>query len=404
MGKGFVVRGTRVDAPGAVIEQWIEAESAEQAQAMGQSRGLRVLSVAPAPTMARRHRLTSQDLAWWCRELRTLLAAGMTVVEALGTMGVQEDRQNPAGPRQRLQSELLQGLERGLALSQAMAETGLFPDILLASVRAAERTSGLQGALDDYLQYHETIDRLRRRVLSAAMYPLLVILVGALVCGFLLMYVMPRFMGILDGQAGLAGGGTGLVFKISQGLATHGWEVLVLVVLLLALLAHSWRLGRLQTRLLRIGQAMPPVARAIEAFQRARLYQTLALLYRGGFVLDEGLAQCARSASADSPERTAMLHAKDELERGKGIAAALHTAGLADEAARRLLLVGERAGHFDTVLMAIAQRHAQAFGDFVDRSMKLIEPVLLLLVASAVGSLVVLMYLPIFDIATGLQA
>jgi general secretion pathway protein F len=405
MGRLFSVRGIAPTQRDAVTELRLVADSPEAATAAAASQhGMQVLSVQALSAGTQAATWRAQDLAWWCRELKTLLGAGMTLVEALDTLQAQPQGGRDAA-RQRVQAELLSGLRRGLALSQAMEAVGGFPSVLVASVHAAERTSSLGPALADYLRHHEVLDQLRRKVISAAMYPALVCAVGFLICGFLLLGVLPRFMGILEGGQAVVGGASGALMGLSKWMREHSALAAGCGLAGVIGLVWLWRRGSLLRAGFWLARQVPPVARALKAFELANLYQALALLYRGGYPIEEALGVCKRAAVADGSTLAEQLASVQEaVLRGQGVAMALHQAALTDEVSKRLLGVGERAGGFDAVLQVVAERHAQAFGDFVDRLMRVIEPLLLLLVASAVGSVVVLMYLPIFDIATGLQA
>ncbi|HEY1395241.1 type II secretion system F family protein, partial [Roseateles sp.] len=135
-------------------------------------------------------RASALDIAWWCQELRTLLVAGMTVVEAIETLQAQSGAD---GARAELQAALLAQLHQGKALSVAMEALDRFPMVLVASVRASERSSSLAEALSEFLRYHEMVETLRKKVVSAAIYPSLVLGLGLLVSGFLIVVVLPRF-------------------------------------------------------------------------------------------------------------------------------------------------------------------------------------------------------------------
>lgn len=400
-----------VDATHAsqIVEIELEGLDEHQARAEAVSRGLSVLSIqiveraSSARARARAKHWRSQDLAWWCRELRTLIAAGMTVVEALETLQVQS--QGRSDERQAVQSGLLASLHRGQPLSQSMEELQCFPSVLVASVRAAERTSSLSGALDDYLSYHEMLDQMRRRVISAAMYPLLVASVGIVICIFLLTVVMPRFLGFLEGTQAVHSGVTWLLFSLSHWLNMHGALTLGMFGALMTVGVWSWRSGALAVIARRLAMAVPPIARVVQSFELAQLFQALSLLYRGGYPIEEAVGVCAAAADARGAGMTQQLAlARQCLVRGEGLSRALTEAGLTDEVSRRLLAVGERSGGIDGILQAIAERHSQTVSDFVERAMRVVEPVLLLIVASLVGSVVVLMYLPIFEIATSLPS
>lgn len=400
MSHRFDVRALR-DGSDRIDHVMLDAEDANHAMALARQQGWAVLSVRRAAAEAAPGRptlLRSTELAWWCRELRTLLKAGMTVVEALETM----EAQAAAGAAMGIQSRLLGRLRQGESLSQAMEQVGGFPPVLRAGVHAAERTRSLQEALDDYLRYHEVLDQLRRKVVSAAVYPALVCAVGAVIVGFLLMGVLPRFAGVLADAPAHASGASFALLALGQWMAanTH-WVAVGLVVLALSCAALI-QAGVLQRGAMTAATAIPPVAQAMREFALAKLYQSLAVLYRGGYAFEQAVGHCQQSA--DGPLWAQRLtRCQQGLMRGEGVAHALANAELTDDVTQRLLAVGERSGSFDTVLQVIADRHSQAFADFVDRVMRIVEPVLLLLVASAVGAVVVMMYLPIFDMATGLQ-
>jgi general secretion pathway protein F len=134
----------------------------------------------------------------------------------------------------------------------------------------------------------------------------------------------------------------------------------------------------------------------------AKLYQCLALMVRGGYPLDDALSHCSNLGLGARPVQ-AVAAARADLARGLGISIALTKAGLTDDTSRRLLAVGERTGNFDRILQVVSERHVAAFSTFVERASRLLEPVLLLIVALVVGGIVVAMYMPIFDMASSVR-
>lgn len=341
------------------------------------------------------------DIAWWCRELRTLLVAGMTVVEAIETLHAQAAAAQGGG-RAQVHGALLERLREGQALSVALQAAGGFPPVLIAGVKASERTSNLVEALDDFLHYHAMLETLRKQVVAAAIYPAVVIGLGTLITLFLLLFVVPRFAQIYSGMHGGAGAITALLLGLSRLLAGHGRLVVLALAGAAALLVLAWRSGAIARAARALAAAIGPLQRQIDEFRLAKLYHSLALMFRGGYALDDALRQCARLGLGPGiAER--VLAAQAALERGQRVSAALGDAGLTDTVTRRLLAVGERSGNFDRVLQTIAERHALNFSTFVERATRVVEPLLLLIVALLVGGLVVMMYMPIFDIATSLQ-
>jgi len=337
------------------------------------------------------------DVGWWCRELRTLLLAGMTAVEAIETLAAgRRDAE-----RERVHAALLKALHEGQSLSRAMAGAGVFPEVLVAGIMASERTSTLPSALEDYLRYDSMLDKLRQQLVSAAIYPAVVVTLGGGICLFLLLFVVPRFSRMYADLHGPVSGATRVVLWVSQAVQQR-WPLLVAAgagAMMLAL--FLWRSGLLRRLGAALVEAIPPLERQWREFRLAKLYQAMTLMIKGGYAVDEALQVCA---GLDAGPRLAgqLQEVRAEIARGRSASAALAGAGLTEVVTERLLAVGERTGSFATVLQVIADRHSQTFTTFIERATRIVEPLLLLLVALAVGAIVVMMYMPIFDIAGGL--
>ncbi len=395
----FVVRYFDAERAGVIEEPASAADAVTLRREMSE-RGLVVLEVRPVRASAALAgtRRAAFDVAWWCRELRTLLLAGMTVVEALETL----EAQSVGTTRAEVQAALLRSLREGRSLSAAMQACGEFPRVLIAGVMASERTSTLPTALDDYLSYDELLSRLRQQVISAAVYPAVVVSLGALVTLFLLVYVIPRFSKMYVNFRGELSWATRLLLGFSEALNHQLPLVLASCATVAAVSFLVWRSGIWRTWGASIIEAVPVLRHGKQHFSQAKFYQALALMFRGGYPVDEALNVAQRLGLGGRHEE-GIAQARAAISRGKGVAESFALAGLADPLAQRLLAVGERSGNFDKVLVTIAQRHAQHFELFIARATRLVEPLLLLMVALVVGGIVVMMYMPIFDIAGGLR-
>lgn len=376
----------------AIVDVTMRARDAAGLRAALEAQGHVVIAISPRVQASE---AASLDVAWWCRELGTLLRAGMTVVEAIETLASAHRGQHEVSAR------LLQALGQGQSLSSAMRTTGAFPEVLLASVTASERTSTLPRALDDYLRYDEMLGAMRRRLVSAAIYPSVVVGLGILITVFLLVFVIPRFSTMYTSAPKALSGATQAVLWVSGVMREHLPLMASLLGAFLVLLAWAFSTGRLSRMLLALVDAIEPLRIQWTHFRLAKLFQSLALMYRGGYTIDEAL-EVALGLSLGPRLGQGLIRAREEIAQGKSASTALESAGLLDSVGLRLVVVGERVGSFDTVLQTIADRHAQAFSTFVERATRLVEPILMLLVALVVGGIVVMMYMPIFDMANGL--
>lgn len=189
---------------------------------------------------------------------------------------------------------------------------------------------------------------------------------------------------------------------LSQWVSQHQAAALIgAAISLLALAFWVW-CGAARRQLLALAQRMPWMRRRIEDFQLAMMYQALALMLKGGYPMTEALAVASRSA-LDARLTAALGAALTRIEHGGAVAQSLADARLCDEVGRRLMAAAERNGDFHLAANVVSRMHGERFELFVERLTRIVEPVLLMAVALMVGGIVVMMYLPVFDMATRLR-
>lgn len=395
----FKVRCMRL-GDATVSEQTVTAASEAALRQTLAGQGLTVLSVNAGMTNGWRSiGVARSRYALFCREVSTLIRAGMTVVEAVDTLCA---RERVVGRQDSLAAELLQRLRQGASLSNALEQLPGAPPVLVAAVRAGERTSDLAQALSDYLKFDALVEQLRRKVVSAAIYPALVTTLGVGISLFLLLVVMPNFARMYTNLQGGASGSTGWMIGLSQWVSQH--QMLTLSGVALALLALGYWVwnGGARRQSLALALRLPWMRQRIEDFQLAMMYQALALMLKGGYPMTEALAVASRSA-LDARWTAALREALARIEQGSAVAHSLADTGLCDEVGRRLMAAAERNGDFHLAADVVSRMHGERFELFMERLTRIVEPVLLMAVALLVGGIVVMMYLPVFDMATRLR-
>lgn len=382
-------------ASGQVSERSVHADGPAEVHALLAHEGLTALSVLP---VRGRRTTTSFDIVLFCDELRTLLSSGMALVEAIDTLCSKD-----AGDGKRaVLLQLQQHLREGKPLSVALALNRFaFPVLLVASVRASERTSRIDDALDEFVAYEKVGRELRKKLVSAAIYPALVVGFGALVCLFMVAWVVPRFARVYEDFAKGLSLSTTILMQVGQFVGSH----LVLVFATLAACAIAavllWRSGRAKVLLLRLAAAVPLGRYYLRLYQLARIYQTIAMLLKGGYTIVEAMP-LARNLAFDADLSAQMAAARAAIVEGKRPSVAFRDHGLGDAVSFRLLQVGERSGDLAKIMEIIGQSNRQEFTLFLERATRVVEPLLLMVVASMVGAIIVLMYMPIFDLAGGI--
>lgn len=383
---------------GDLVGLGLDATDADDAAAQACDRGYAVIAVKAKWRLPGRRTGSRFSLILFSQELLALLAAGLSLVESLETLA--EKEQQPAS-RKMLQ-QLLESLYEGHPLSHALQHAPAnFPLLYVATIRASEKTGGLQEALARYVTYQSQMDTVRRQVVSAAIYPLMLAGVGVLVTLFLLLYVVPRFSHIY------ADLGTGLplpsrlLMRWGQLLEAHGAALLAgAVTLLLAAVYSATRPASRRWLLRRLWQ-LPGLGQRLRVFQLTRFYRSLGMLLCGGMPVLQSLRMV--SELLQSSMRGQLSLASDRISEGQPISVAMEQYGLTTPVASRMLRVGERTGRMGEMMERIAAFHEEETARWVERFTKLFEPLLMMIIGLIVGSIVVLMYFPIFELAGSIQ-
>lgn len=390
---------------GEVRRERIAAESAIAASQQAQRSGLRVLSCAPVLAPAwRRGAATQLDVGQFTFEMAALLDAGLGMIDAVRTLGERE--RTPTAKS--LFARIMQLLGEGQSLSRALAATGAFPQMLVAAVAASEQSGELAAALRRYAEHQAALRVLRNRLVGAAVYPAILLGAGVLVVAFLLGVVVPRFAPLIEGAQRELPFASRALMAVGSAVGAHpvavGVAAAVLAVaaglLVVRGLRSGWRLSGLQ-RMWLIG----PLVRL---FRQAQFFRAASMLVGGGVPLVRALSMCAdlltpedqAALGRDQGPRSGALGA---IAQGQPLGVALASAGIADGVALRMLEVAQRTGQLAPTLERIAQFQEYAMGRALDLVTRLVEPALMVLIGLVIGGIVVLMYLPIFDLAAGLQ-
>lgn len=377
-----------------------EAQDALAATSQVESQGYTVLSVTPqALWNGWRHRLGSRfQLVLFSQELLSLLDAGLSLVESIETLAEKEHRAEHRKLLRQIIAKLYEGQPLSFALQQFPA---VFPPLYVASVRASEKTGDLSEALTRYVAYQERVDLVRKRIVSASIYPMLLIFAGSLVTLFLLLYVVPKFARIYEDIGGEMPFFSQILMAWGRLLEAHKFEVLVILLAVLAGLVY-WvtrpGFGRLAMQLL---WRLPAIGERLMIYQLARFYRTLGMLLRGGIPVVTALDMV--SGLLQPALRVRLAGAARSIREGLTISLAMENHGLTSPVAQRMLRVGERTGDMGEMMDRIAAFYDEEMARWVDWFTRLFEPLLMAFIGLVIGLIVVLMYFPIFELAGSIQ-
>jgi general secretion pathway protein F len=274
--------------------------------------------------------------------------------------------------------------------------------LYVATIRTSERTGDLAQALRRYLAYDRQINVLRDKVVSASIYPLLLMLAGGAVVLFLLGYVVPRFSHIYEDIGSNLPLMSRMLMQWGQLVAQHyGWiaavSTAVITTAAYVLTRPAFRASAARTL-----WATPAIGEQMRLYQLARFTRTLAMLIQGGIPFLAALEMVGGLLRQPALQR-GLTQAMVQVREGKSVSDAFAANGLATEIGIRLLAVGERSGDLGQTLDRIAKLYEDETSRWVDWFARLFEPILMIGIGLIIGIIVLLMYLPIFELANSIQ-
>lgn len=373
----------------------VDAPDEHDARRQVEMQGLVAASVEPAGVALgglRRGRPVS--IVLFSQELLALLKAGLSIVESLEAL--QEKNASPAMTQ--MLARLLNALRDGKRFSDALAEqTDLFGPLYVGIVRAAEGTGNLPQSLARFIDYQQRVDIVRNKVVSAAIYPTILLVVGSAVSFFLIGYVVPRFAEVYQGAGRdlpwlsevLLSWGSFAGAHTTQLLAGAAITVTVLVVTLRRFVASGG--------LARLLNALPGIGERMRIYELSRLYLTLGMLLEGGITIVAALDTVQDMVSAHI--RSNLQRASQAIQAGQPLSVAFSQYQLCTPISLRMLRVGEKSGAMGAMLTQSAEFYDGEISRWIDRFTRSFEPLLMAAIGVVVGGIVVLLYMPIFDLA-----
>ena len=383
-----------------VVSLTVEAGDAAAARLAAMAQGLHVLRVTARNPIAlhwgRGKPVFALEL--FSQELVSLLDAGLSLVEAVDLLAEKEQGRGAGAVLAALRADL----RVGLSFSDSLARQGsVFPPLFVATARAAERTGDLREAIARFIAYHVQLDGVRRKVVAASVYPLTLAGVGLLVTGFMLLYVVPKFSRIYEEVGGSLPFMTRLLIGWGQLLEDHAALALGGIAAALGGLAFVLTRAGVRRWIGRRLWQIPAVGSRLRVFELARFYRTLGMLLKSGITLPMALDMAGGLLSPLL--RQGLEMAARKIRQGHPVSRAFEEQGLTTPVSLRLLAVGERSGRMPDMVERIALFYEDDLARWIDWFTRLFEPVLMMFIGALVGLIVVLLYLPIFELAESVK-
>lgn len=400
-----------MDQTGAEVKDLIDANTAEEAHAKIRQMGLFVTKLnekgkqkkkKPGQKKAGGKKkkafsiggVSSKKLCIFTRQLSTLQDAGLPVLRSIRIL----EGQSKPGPLKNTLGDVIEDIESGLALSESLAKhPRVFDRLYVNMVKAGEAGGALEVILQRLADFKEKAQTLKRRVMGAMVYPIVVILVAAAILTFIMLWIVPKFKTIFQDFGIELPAMTLTLIWISDFIVDYGWSIPLAIVgfFLTIKLIRKFKRGRYVVDWIKL--RIPIFGQIGQKVIVARTMRTLGTLVASGVPILEGLIIC-RDTSNNAIFERAYQKVYDSIREGESIAAPLKETRVVTDMVINMIDVGEETGELDTMLYKVADTYDEEVDVMVESMVSLLEPLMIVFLGLMIGFIVIALFMPLIKL------
>jgi type IV pilus assembly protein PilC len=341
--------------------------------------------------------IATGDIAIFSRQLATMLAAGIPLVQAFEIVG--SGHENAA--MQKLIMAIKGDVEGGSALAEALSKHPLyFDDLFVNLVEAGEQAGALETLLDKIATYKEKTEAIKKKIKKALTYPAAVLVVALVVTTILLIFVIPAFEDLFQGFGADLPTFTRMIIDLSVFVRAKGIFIAIAIGFAVASFIYFKKRSRPFRHFLdRTSLKIPVIGPILQKASIARYARTLSTMFAAGVPLVEALESVA-GATGNIVYEIGVLEMRDEVATGQRLQQSMENTDLFPNMVIQMIAVGEESGSLDDMSAKVADFYEEDVDNAVDNLSSLLEPMIMAILGVLVGGLVVAMYLPIFKMGS----
>jgi type IV pilus assembly protein PilC len=394
----FTWEGT--DRRGHRVKGESRTSSVALAKAELRRQGINPLKVRKKTTSLlanRRKKITSKDIAVFSRQLATMLASGVPLVQAMEIIG----RGHPNPGMAEMVLSIKADVEGGSSLAKALRKRPVqFDNLFCNLVDAGEQAGVLDTLLDKIATYKEKTESIKGKVKKAMVYPAAVLSVAVVVVAIIMVFVVPQFKDLFASFGAELPAFTLMVVKISDFVAAYWWLMVIGIAATVAVLVNIWkRSPKFRETVDRILLKVPVIGQIMHKSALARFCRTTSTMFAAGVPLVEALESVAGATGSTVYEK-AVLAMRSDVATGQSLQLTMRQQGLFPHMVIQMVAIGEESGALDEMLAKVADFYEEEVDNMVDALSSLLEPLIIVILGILVGGLVVALYLPIFQLGT----
>lgn len=394
----FRVKAGTID--GKVLEREFSASSRDELMSRLETEGLFPITVKnkgfslPSLKPGEGGRVKPGEFLVFNYGFSTLLKAGLPVLDSLEAL--KKSSRNPKLSRSI--EETINEIKTGKTLSEAMRRSpGVFPELFTASIAAGERTGDLLPAIKGYIEFQKKVEAIRKKIVSATVYPAVLAGASILIVAFLMTYVVPSFAKIyLDSGAELPLP-TRILLGAASVIKSNLLYALAVIIPAIFILRGMYRQGRGRRLVDSLKLTLPGFGEIYMGYSIAKFSRTFGMVLKSGVPVLQGL-EMSKGVLDNSILEGKLQSVIKKTREGESVSEAIREQDLFPEITYRMFSVGEKSASLPVILDEIADFHEQDVTHRVGILTDLLEPALMIIMGLVIGTIVVLMYLPIFQL------
>ena len=404
------------DAKGARLEGMIKADTLDMAVDKLAKEGSTIISVKAAAEGAFKGKMSLFDklmltiykirtgvslktLVFFTRQLSTMFSAGLTIEKAITDLEKEEKNKRFSKVLRKLSDDI----RKGFSLSEAMEQhPGVFNPLYVALVKAGEVSGTLHTVLDELSDYLEKIEDTRRKVYSAMAYPVFMLIFLVVVVWVMFYWIIPLFAGVYkDFNADLPAP-TVLAINTSNFIVNNAFTAVLFVILAFFGLFLLYLTDRGRFIIDNIKLKIPVIGAVLNNSIMSKFSRTFSILMAAGVPIMDTM-ELTENVVQNAVVEGAVRKARVMVKEGYGVANSFRRTGMFPPTLLQMIATGEETGDMDKLLSKAAQFYEKLVDSVIDRLTSLIEPLLIVMMAVVVGGIIVVIYLPIFDLGEAIS-
>ena len=404
------------DAKGARVEGILKADTLDMAVDKLAKEGSTIISVKAATEGAFKGKLSLFDkimltiykirtgvslktLVFFTRQLSTMFSAGLTIEKAITDLEKEEKNKKFAKVLRRISDDI----RKGYSLSESMEQhPGVFNPLYVALVKAGEVSGTLHTVLDELSDYLEKIEDTRRKVISAMAYPVFIMVFLVFVVWVMFYYIVPMFAGVYADFNAELPAPTRAAIAISNFIVNNVFLTILIVIgiVIAFFLVNLTDRGRYIMDSIKL--KIPVIGKVIGNSIMSKFSRTFSILMAAGVPIMDTM-ELTENVVQNAVVEGGVRRARVMVKEGYGVANAFRKTGIFPPTLLQMIATGEETGDMDKLLGKAAQFYEKLVDSVIDRLTSLIEPLLIVIMAALVGSIIVVIYLPIFDLGEAIS-